>query len=87
MWSFDAFNSGMSGFFHFMPDRIGEPVMPMPDLFQANTNQFPLIDVAVGPITRLMTMISLAQRVIWSGELIPPCLFGSDLVAGFDMEV
>lgn len=75
VWSFDAFHSGMSGFFHFMPDRIGELVMLVPDLFQENTNQFPLIDGGVGTITRLMRAISPAQRVIWSGGLIPPSLF------------
>lgn len=75
-WSFDAFNSGMSGFFHFMPDRIRDLAMPAHDLFQANTNQFPLIDVGVGTITRLMRAISPAERVIWSSGLIPSSLFG-----------
>lgn len=74
-WSFGAYNSGMSGFFHFMPDRIRGLAMPAPDLFQANTNQFPLIDDGVGTITRLMRVISPAERVIWSGGLIPPSLF------------
>lgn len=77
-WSFDAFNSGMSGFFHFMPDRIRGLVMPEPDLFQANTNQFPLIDGSVGTITRLMRAIFLAERVIWS-SLVPPSLFAGNV--------
>lgn len=86
-WSLDAFNSGMSGFFHFMPDRIGELAKPAPDLFQANTNQFPLIDGGVGTITRLMRAISLAERVIWSSGLILPCVFAgvvTNLVAFLD---
>lgn len=76
----------MSGFFHFMADKIREQVRLALDLFQANTNQFPLIDQGVGTISRLMRAISLAERVVWMTKLFPASPFAglvANLVSDF----
>lgn len=53
---------GMTGVFHFMPDKIGEQVKLALHLFPANTNQFPLMGYGVGTISWLMRAISRSKR-------------------------
>ena len=81
-----AFNSGMTGVFHFMPDKIGEQVRLALHLFQANTNQFPLMDRGVGTISRLMRAISQSKRGASLSEQFLHSLFAgleANLVARF----
>lgn len=80
----------MSGFFHFMADKIREQVRLALHLFQANTNQFPLIEQGVGTISRLMRAISLAERGRLADQTIPASPFAglvANLGSDFDAKL